>query len=122
MINHSLFVFGVRPCGHAYIGKIPAGLSAKKAVLEAVGNALAFPDYFGGNWDSFEECVRDLNWLPEGLIILEHEDVPLEGDGQSLKMYLEILSDATADLKNSGLRTLRVVFPKWAESAVRSTC
>lgn len=39
----------------------------KMQFIEAVGQALAFPDYadgrgFGRNWDAFEEMLTDLNW------------------------------------------------------------
>jgi RNAse (barnase) inhibitor barstar len=31
----------------------------KASFLAAAARDLEFPDYFGGNWDAFEECVRD---------------------------------------------------------------
>ena len=38
-------------------------------LLEAA-EAMHFPDYFGNNWNAFEECIRDLEWIPaQGYII-----------------------------------------------------
>lgn len=45
-------------------------LRNKDGLLEAVGAALHFPDYFRRNWDAFEECLRDLDWLDEGGVVL----------------------------------------------------
>jgi hypothetical protein len=35
----------------------------KRTFLAAVGQAFAFPDYAGHNWDAFEELVNDLSWI-----------------------------------------------------------
>lgn len=35
------------------------GATDKDSFLAAAARDLGFPDYFGGNWDAFEECVRD---------------------------------------------------------------
>lgn len=34
----------------------------KDGLLEAIGQALQFPDYYGRNWDALEECLFDLSW------------------------------------------------------------
>jgi hypothetical protein len=34
----------------------------KSALLAALAGALAFPDWYGGNWDALEECLGDLSW------------------------------------------------------------
>lgn len=39
-----------------------AALADKDALLEAIGQALQFPDYYGMNWDALEECLFDLSW------------------------------------------------------------
>ena len=39
-------------------------ISTKKQLLDSLAAALSFPDYFGGNWDALDECLRDMEWLP----------------------------------------------------------
>jgi hypothetical protein len=38
----------------------------KAQVLDALASALAFPDWFGRNWDALEDCLADLSWKPAG--------------------------------------------------------
>jgi len=40
-----------------------SGVVTKDAFLQVVSRALQFPDYFGINWDAFEDCLRDLSWF-----------------------------------------------------------
>lgn len=39
-------------------------LVTDEELFTAVAQALQFPTYFGQNWDAFDECIRDLEWLP----------------------------------------------------------
>jgi len=38
--------------------------TTKSAFLDECAAAWQFPCYFGENWDAFEECLTDLQWLP----------------------------------------------------------
>ena len=70
--------------------KTPATLYAEFA------RALAFPDYFGHNWDALEECLTDLEWLPANGYILLITDAAsvLSSDETEFETLLEILRDA----------------------------
>lgn len=37
--------------------------TSKESTLQEWAAALQFPSYFGSNWDAFEDCIRDLDWL-----------------------------------------------------------
>lgn len=39
------------------------GVSSKELLLGRIARALAFPEWFGGNWDALEDCLTDLSWL-----------------------------------------------------------
>jgi hypothetical protein len=34
----------------------------KAALLRRISDSLAFPSWFGGNWDALEDCLTDLSW------------------------------------------------------------
>ena len=70
--------------------KTPATLFAEFA------RALAFPDYFGHNWDALEECLADLEWLQaKGYILLITDAASvLSNDETEYETFLEILRDA----------------------------
>jgi hypothetical protein len=41
-----------------------ARVASEGELLEELARVFRFPDYFGGNWDAVEECLRDLEWFP----------------------------------------------------------
>jgi RNAse (barnase) inhibitor barstar len=49
-------------------------IADESALLASLGKALDFPDYYGENWDAFEECLRDIGeFRPEGcVLVLRH--------------------------------------------------
>ncbi len=46
-----------------------------RELLQRLGEAMDFPDYYGGNWDAAEECLRDLDeWRPApGYVLFIHD-------------------------------------------------
>jgi len=66
--------------------------------------ALQFPYYFGGNWDSFEECIHDLEWLPARsyVFVITHADCLLHdhANNEELATFAAILGTAAAHWTN----------------------
>ena len=46
------------------------GLEDKNALLRQFATVLAFPEWFGGNWDALEDCLADLSWCKAGGYVL----------------------------------------------------
>ena len=43
----------------------------KEDFLDHVSAALNFPKTFGGNWDAFADCLRDLSWIEaKGYVVI----------------------------------------------------
>ena len=94
------------------IVEVSSNVTSKRILFAAFATSLNFPVYFGENWDAFEECLRDLSWLPAGPVVVKHQDLPLVGDVRDAKIYLAILRDAAArnPLKSES-HPLSVIFP-----------
>jgi hypothetical protein len=107
------FIYGDESPSHgvAVRASVPAHIAGKEELLTMLANQLCFPDYFGGNWDAFDECVRDLSWLPDGRVVLAHADVPLINDVANARTYLAILSCAVRKMSKSEDHPLSVIFP-----------
>ena len=116
------FLFGTEPLrDDVTYARVPPGIEGKLPLIEALRTALRFPEYCGTNWDSLEECIRDLSWMPTGTVVLIHEDLPLRNNRGALRTYLSILQDAGAKFQGGHDRNLLVVFPVDAKALVTET-
>jgi hypothetical protein len=47
------------------------GVAGKEGLLAAIAASLAFPGWFGANWDALEDCLTDLSWREaEGHVVV----------------------------------------------------
>lgn len=99
--------------------RIPAGLNRKRRVLAEYARQLPLPEYFGWNWDAFEECLRDLTGL-EGVrqVIILHRDVPFPRSPEMRRVYLSILQQRLNEQSDRG-PLVRVIFPRTVRNEVR---
>ena len=62
---------------NGFVGMIDLeGITNKKLLFQTFVDVFKFPEYFGYNWDAFDECMNDLAWLKVNLytIILKNID------------------------------------------------
>ena len=68
-----------------------------QGLFDKCAAALQFPYYFGENWDAFEECIADLDWLPaRGLVLLIRDaaDLLLDENASQFETFVDILIKA----------------------------
>ncbi len=89
----------------------------KASTLDAIAEALSFPEYFGKNLDALYDCLTDLSWLPTGehVLIWSGSAVLKARDPKAYLAIRSVLSDAQRALGPSGdrsdARRLTVVLP-----------
>ena len=69
-----------------------------------VAKALAFPDWSGGNWDAFEDCLVDLSWQPAPgyVLLLEHGKHFGAGHQQEFVTAVEVLASVADYWRGKG--------------------
>lgn len=87
----------------------------KAGLLDAIAEALAFPDTFGGNWDALADSLGDLSWLPAPghVLLLDHCTELRDAEPDDFATLLEILDEAAATHARAGV-------PFWALLPVAS--
>jgi len=77
----------------------------KQTFLNQAGQALAFPAYYGRNWDAFEEMVRDLSWLKAAGYVVLYDELYRFADSQAdeWQTALSILKHACAFWQQEGI-------------------
>jgi RNAse (barnase) inhibitor barstar len=73
-------------------------ISGKGDFLTRAASALSFPDYFGNNWDAFEDCLTDMSWHEARGYVLLFDDFGPFADQSPDEFHtaLEILKDSAS--------------------------
>jgi hypothetical protein len=81
-----------------------AGVTTKAAFLAEFARRLAFPAYFGHNWDAFDESFRDLAWqaVPGHAFLVAGPDHFAGAAPDDWRTALRIFDDAVAEWANAG--------------------
>ena len=76
----------------------------KADFLALLAKALAFPDWFGGNWDALADCLTDLSWQPAPGYVLVLEKAKHFGSGhaEEFAAAIEILQHAADYWRDEG--------------------
>ena len=80
-----------RAATYRRIVTVPEGWTTKSEVFQFYAKELEFPNYFGKNWDAFNECVNDFVFRPPLQVHFVHTDIPLVQNRKEARIYLEIL-------------------------------
>ncbi|THF61598.1 barstar family protein [Pseudothauera rhizosphaerae] len=80
----------------------------KAGLLRAIAAALAFPSWFGHNWDALSDCLGDLSWLPGDCVAVAFAGSrPLRAAApEDYRSALEIFAEAAAELARDGRRLI----------------
>jgi Barstar (barnase inhibitor) len=71
-------------------------ISTKEAFLSKAAQAMKFPEYFGYNWDAFDECITDLEWFPAQryALVYDQPDIFAKADPIGWQIARDILQAA----------------------------
>lgn len=95
--NYSDLISAAEHCGYVIFRIDLSRARDKQGLLDAIGKNMAFPDWYGGNWDALADCLGDLGWRPaEGyLVLLEHCDLLHERASGDFATALQVFEEAS---------------------------
>ncbi|MGM7636578.1 barstar family protein [Bacillus sp. Hm123] len=74
----------------------------KWGLFEEFKIKMNFPDYFTDNWDGFDECINDLDWLPNKgfLLVFDNSECILSAQKEELLTFFEIMNATIQEWKD----------------------
>ena len=92
--------------GHAVRMLRGRNMLSARALFSECAAALQFPCYFGYNWNAFDECIADLEWLPAAgyLIMIVDGKHVLENEQGEVPTFFRIMRSVAREWSDgSGL-------------------
>lgn len=70
-------------------------ITSKADFFQISAEIMNFPDYFGENWDAFNDCINDLSWLPANgyLLLYTQPDNFAQNAPQEWEIALDIFQE-----------------------------
>lgn len=98
-------VAATQALGYSCVEVDLAEVQGKEELLATLARALAFPPWFGHNWDALEDCLSDMSWREaEGyVLILRHADRLHSQSETDFLTALRILADVSTTWAEAGL-------------------
>ena len=100
-------------------------MTSTTALFNEFAAALQFPCYFGNNWNAFDECIADLEWLAGEAYIIAIVDAPsvLRDQSAELDVFARIVRSVTKEWRDRDGFVFQVVLHCTAEEidAVQQT-
>lgn len=92
-------------CGFLCVEIDLADCADKPCLLERFAVALAFPEWFGHNWDALADCLSDLDWLPAAghVLVIEGIDTLAARAPDTLRSAQNLLAEVSAERSALGL-------------------
>jgi hypothetical protein len=78
--------------------------TTEPAFFDECAAAWQFPYYFGENWDAFDECLTDLQWLPAEAYVL------------CVTQAIHLLEKEPSDRQHRLLLVLQRIAKEWGQS------
>jgi hypothetical protein len=86
-------------------------LTGASQVFDRCAQVLAFPSWFGRNWDAFADCLGDLSWLPAGghVLLWDQYGVLARSDPKAWGMAHRVFTLSIEERARAGLAPLYVL-------------
>lgn len=81
-----------------------SAVRTKSQMLGLLGRSLAFPPWYGRNWDALEDCLTDLDWLPDAGLVVRFEGFEhyAEADPDGFAILLDIFKTSAEYWRGEG--------------------